>query len=168
MKSASRAPLKRIPLSPSNESLHMLVLSDLILDPPYQRGSVWGVTRQRNLWFSLLSGVHVGVVVLNVREDNSVVVVDGKQRIEAAHAFLSGNLTLPAWWFPQEALTVERDENAMVSWGDLTRLGQGMCQRPGIAVQRTELGTVEEEALLFDLINFGGVPQGETDEDLPD
>ena len=34
-----------------------------------------------------------------------------------------------------------------------------------IAVSEAKLATLDEERDMFDLINFGGVPQGEIDED---
>jgi hypothetical protein len=34
-----------------------------------------------------------------------------------------------------------------------------------MTTQRTDLRTIAQEAALFDLVNYGGVPQGERDED---
>jgi hypothetical protein len=77
----------------------------LDLNPPYQRGSVWGVERKRNLIRSLLMGLPIGAVFLNSRHimqpDR---VVDGKQRIEAILDFLGDGLAVPAEWFAETDL----------------------------------------------------------------
>lgn len=158
--------LRRLPLSPSNENItHLTLMQDLLLAPPYQRGSVWGAQRQANLWLSLLSGIHVGIIVLSVRDDAeaTVAVVDGKQRIEAARALFDGSLSVPSWWFPEQALTIERSTDGVANWDDLTDLGRRLCQRAMLAVQRVEGLDEDGERDLFDLINFGGLPQGQSD-----
>lgn len=161
-------PLMRFPYSPSNESLDQIcVYPNLLLDPPYQRGSVWGPERQRNLWRSLLTGLPVGVIMLSVRDDEEITlaVVDGKQRIEAVLAFFNGSLSLPSVWMLPEAVIGERSLDRMVTWNDLTDTGKRIAQRPMVATFRVNGYSEEDERKLFDMINFGGLAQGESDFD---
>ena len=164
------APLARLPLMEGNEPVAQIAHYDaLILDPPYQRGSVWGPTRQRNLIRSLMQGIPTGAVYLNVRDgdDIPVAVVDGKQRIETVRAFLAGNLSVPASWFADEyvAATVTTLDGPYVTFNGLTEVGQRRFERARFTVLRSHLSTVEEEAALFELVNYGGLAQGDTDED---
>ena len=39
----------------------------LLLSPPYQRGIVWGETRQRNLIKSILLGIPIPSIIINDR-----------------------------------------------------------------------------------------------------
>lgn len=157
-------PLRRLPLSPSNEfATWVATKEDLDLDPSYQRGSVWGPQRQRNLWRSLMQGVFTGAIVISMRENSTPVVVDGRQRIEAVRAFFDGNLDLPSYWFDDASLLVPRAADTTVRITDLTPRGVSTLSRSTFAVARIFDITEQDEQDLFDLINFGGVPQGDTD-----
>lgn len=139
----------------------------LDLNPPYQRGSVWGVERKRNLIRSLLMGLPIGAVFLNSRnimEPDRV--VDGKQRIEAILDFLSNGLAVPAEWFVPDELV--SDTFAMAYFSDLTLPAQRRFRSATVATYQTKLRTEAEERELFLLINYGGVAQGETDADAED
>lgn len=139
----------------------------LDLNAPYQRGLVWGVTRKRNLIRSLLSGIPVPSIVINDRSvrfegwdaerDPFYVVVDGKQRITALRDFVDGKFSVPGHWFD-----VDADE---VRFTELDKPAQRKFMHRPIAVSEAKLATLDEERDMFDLINFGGVPQGEIDED---
>lgn len=158
----SEAPLERLAANAGQEPVGQVAGADLDLGAPYQRGSVWEPLRQRNLIRSLLRGIPVGNVYLNYRGGGGPdVVVDGKQRIEAIRAFLSGDLPVPASWFgtADTPVTVPTPDGPFVRYTDLTDAGRGRFNRCTITTQRTTLATVEAEAELFDLINFGGVPQ---------
>jgi hypothetical protein len=139
----------------------------LDLNPPYQRGSVWGVTRKRNLIRSLLMGLPIGAVFLNSRDimqpDR---VVDGKQRIEAILDFLGGALRVPAEWFVAEDLVSDIWGDAYYS--DLTLPAQRRFRSATVATYQTKLRTEAEERELFLLINYGGVAQGDVDADARD
>jgi hypothetical protein len=149
----------------------------LDLNPPYQRGSVWGVERKRNLIRSLLMGLPIGAVFLNSRHimqpDR---VVDGKQRIEAILDFLGDGLAVPAEWFAETDLIPA----AVGQWGrghlstdivvysDLTLPAQRRFRSATVATYQTKLRTEAEERELFLLINYGGVAQGDVDADARD
>jgi hypothetical protein len=141
---------------------------ELDVDPPYQRGSVWGVERQRNLIRSLSMGLPIGAIFINERDlMEPDIVVDGKQRLLAVKAWIEDELAVPADWFPDEYVT-EADEDGMVRYSQLTETARRAWRTSGVHVNRTTLqgpDAVESEAALFDLINFGGVPQGESDPD---
>lgn len=166
----SDAPLSRIPHSDGREQAVLLVRqSSLLLDPPYQRGAVWGLRRRRNLIRSLLLGIPTGAVFLNRRPiaEDVLAVVDGKQRIETIRMFLDGELSVPASWFPADVIEAaeETGDGPYVRYPELRSQGRARFDRSSLNVQLTDLETVEEEAVLFDLINFGGLQQGEIDDD---
>lgn len=159
--------------SASARSLHFFVGDEFMrgqldVNPPYQRGLVWGVTRKRNLIKSLLMGIPVPSIVINDRSvrfegwdaenDPFYVVVDGKQRITALRDFVDGKFTVPGHWFDAAA-----DEVRFTELGKPRQLN--FRHRP-LAVSEAKLATLDEEREMFDLINFGGVAQGDTDDDL--
>lgn len=143
---------------------------EVILDPPYQRGSVWGVERQRNLIRSLTMGLPIGAIFVNDRPfPDGWAIIDGKQRLEAVASWLHGDLTVPRDWFPAEhvlQLPNPRGDD-MVSFNDLTLKGQrSWDMNAAVAVYWADFKgstMVAQEAELFDLVNFGGVPQGDSD-----
>lgn len=156
--------------SASARSLHFFtdegfMREQIDLNPPYQRGLVWGTKRKRNLIRSLLSGIPVPSIVINDRSvrfeewdantDASYVVVDGKQRITALRDFVDGKFGVPGDWFDVDADEVLFPELGLPSQ-------RHFLHRP-IAVSEAKLATLDEERDMFDLINFGGLAQGETD-----
>lgn len=157
-----------------------------LLDTPYQRGDVWDDDKRRGLVKSLLMGIPVGSVYVNRRpwnSDNPSVygaVIDGKQRITAIRMFASGELAVPADWFATDTnprtgeaevfidrtcgpITYQGEQVEGVTFDGLTRLGQGLFKRATIAVNEATVPTVEEEAEIYLLVNFGGVEQTDAD-----
>jgi hypothetical protein len=164
------APLQRTALNSGQESVEQIILlPSLVLDASYQRGSVWGLQRKQNLIRSLLLGIPVGNIFINVRPDAAMshVVVDGKQRIEAVKDFYADGYAIPVSWFPSEDVQMaeETEDGPYVRYSGLTVRGQRRMWRCSITTQRTDLATVAEEKALFDLINHGGLSQGDTDLD---
>jgi hypothetical protein len=148
---------------------------ELDLTPSYQRESVWSVEKQQAMWYSLLSGVPIGAIYVNMREDFSADpryrVVDGKQRIEAYFAFLDGDIALPKLWFAPRSISggeawsceVPEDAPDMVHYADLTDNGRSFVKNQmSCLLIETKLPTEADEARMFGLINNGGVIQ--TDE----
>lgn len=82
----------------------------IVLDAPYQRGSVWTVDQRRALIRSLLTGVPVASIIyasvpygaIPDRPGASYRVIDGKQRIETVQAFVRDEFTIPGWWLTPE------------------------------------------------------------------
>jgi hypothetical protein len=139
------------------------------LNPSYQRGSVWGVERKRNLIKSLLMGLPIGAVFLNSRDIMAPDrVVDGKQRIEAILDFLGDRLCVPAEWFNTMDLVIRSRDAEWVWFEDLALPAQRRFRSSTVATYQTKLRTEAEERELFLLINYGGVAQGETDVDARD
>lgn len=141
------------------------------LDQPYQRGVVWGLRRQQNLIKSLLMGIPVPAIMLNDRfgaefshhgysRDRcwSYAVVDGKQRITALRRFLNSEFSVPAGWFADGA-------DGEVRFADLPVTQQRRLRNTPIAVTEGQFATLDAERELFDLLNFGGLAQGEADDD---
>lgn len=140
----------------------------ILLSPPYQRGDVWGTIRRRNFIRSLLMGIPIPSLVVNQRmfaeswqEDFRVAVIDGKQRITTIFMFLDGGLSVPAEWFHENH--IEQRHDGLVRFSDLNRVGQRMFRGRPIPFAEARVDSLEQEAEIFELINFGGVPQGQSD-----
>lgn len=160
--------LQRLRLSATNRPLEVIRYwhdeNGMLLSPPYQRGDVWGKTRQRNLIRSILLGIPIPAIIINDRasagwdEMISCAVIDGKQRITAILAFLKGELGVPAEW-----LGVCGDENGLVHYPYLPLPTQRHIKNFPLPFCEGQLGSLEAEREVFELVNFGGVPQGESD-----
>lgn len=157
--------LKRMQLSATNRPIEVIKYwrdsDQLELSPPYQRGDVWGRLRRQNLIRSILLGVPIPSLVVNDRMaaewagDDRTAVIDGKQRMTTILMFLDGVLQVPADWFGIKG--------GYVTYTDLPparRRGFSMMPLP---FAEGTLRTIDHEIEVFELINFGGVPLGETD-----
>lgn len=140
------------------------------MEQPYQRGVVWGTKRKQNLIKSLLMDVPIPSIILNDRlrgefchpdyEESRnwlVAVVDGKQRVTAIRDFVADRLSVPASWF-------EGAGSGELVYSQLPQRIQNHIMNIPLAVTVGQLATLEEERELFDLVNFGGLAQGETDD----
>jgi len=131
----------------------------LLLSPPYQRGDVWGPIRQRNLIFSILAGIPIPSIVVNDRFvaewGEEIAVIDGKQRMTAILAFLESRLPVPGEWFGVDA------EN--VTFLHLPVADQRRFKMTPIQFCEGRLTSLEAERQVFELVNFGGVQQGQSD-----
>jgi hypothetical protein len=150
----------------------------LLIDPPYQRGTVWTEDQRIALVRSWLMGTPIQAVIMNDRRwgnwvgeapgHRHIAVIDGKQRIETACAWFDGELSVPASWFPPELVqaTAETEDGPYTTFDLLTLPGQRFAKftwkLPRI---ETHLATVEEEAELYLLVNGGGTPQTQADMD---
>lgn len=182
------APLVHRSLHASNrqarEVARLVLDGDLDVAPAYQRPSVWRTAQRIGLVKSWLTGVPVPAVMINDRGtmswrrangsspvDNggpSYVVVDGRQRIETAVAWFSGDLAVPASWFKRDAVveTIAKPDGRYVTFHGLTQVEQRlMTNRAMLPVIEANATTVAEEADLFLLINGAGTPQTAEDMD---
>jgi hypothetical protein len=156
-------PLTRLKLNHAPRPIEVLSYwkkeNILYLSPPYQRGDVWGPMRQKNLIRSLLIGVPIPVIIFNDRYDagwgEEMAVIDGKQRITTFIKFLEDDLCIPGEW-----VGTHKEE---IVFSDLPKSEQRRIRHHTINVSEGCLESLEEEKEVFDLINFGGVPQGESD-----
>ncbi|MFF1713562.1 DUF262 domain-containing protein [Streptomyces sp. NPDC058268] len=163
--------------------LSMARRGHLELDPAYQRGSVWGLSRRRNLIRSLLLGLPIGQVTVNNRAgcrfsapgysrrtSPTFAVIDGKQRIETLLAFNNGDFSVPrSWWRPGDVDGQEWEDTSdgpYVRFEHLTDEGEVRFELAAMPTDEARLESVAEETEVFELINFGGVPQGEADADI--
>ena len=146
--------------------------SRLDMDQPYQRGVVWGRKRKRNLIKSILMGVPIPAIVLNNRFDAkfsepgydqernwAYAVVDGKQRITAIQQFATNQFEVPYEWFYDDGA------HEWVWWHTLGLREQRGFRNTPLPVAEGQFSNLELERELFDLINFGGLAQGERDDD---
>jgi hypothetical protein len=139
---------------------------------PYQRGVVWGAKRRQNLIKSILMGVPVPAIVINNRlsagfshpgysQDRNwmYAVVDGKQRVTTVRGFVNNEFRIPHEW-------VEDGAPGRVCYGDLPLTFQRGFRHASIPVVEGQFVTLDQERELFELVNFGGLAQGEVDDDL--
>ena len=162
--------LQRLRLSATNRPIEVAKYwndgTELLLSPPYQRGDVWGYARRQNLIRSILLGVPIPAIVVNDRlsaewkgeKGAAYAVIDGKQRLTAILDFLADNLTVPAEWFGMPG-----DANGLLVFSDLSLPQQRGFRQMPLPFVEGQLPNLEAEREVFDLIKFGGVPQGETD-----
>lgn len=179
------APLVEYSLTMSGRSAREIVRlvtgGDMIVDPPYQRSSVWTADQRISLIESWIRHIPIPAVVINDRAHVSrhgrwtgpgggvYALVDGRQRVETAMAWFTGKLAVPASWF--EADDVERTENT----GDgpyvrYTGLSKSLQRGMGVGdfefpVVEARLLTLEEEARLYLLLNSAGTAQTAADLD---
>ncbi|CAB4191711.1 Domain of unknown function DUF262 [uncultured Caudovirales phage] len=137
----------------------------LDLNATYQRGDVWGNRRRVNLIRSILLGIPIPSIIINDRDkarwddgDYSVVVIDGKQRITSILMFLDSELAVPAEWFG------ETGAGDTITFSRLQMVNQRRFRNSTLAFSEGALPDLASEKEVFDLVNFGGVPQGESDE----
>ncbi|MEM1225938.1 MAG: DUF262 domain-containing protein [Planctomycetota bacterium] len=159
-------PLKRLRLSTTNRPLDVIRRwrneGVLMLDLPYQRGDVWGVKRRVNLIRSVLLGVPIPSIVVNDRmnaewggEQWHYAVIDGKQRCQTVLMFMDDELAIPGEWVGLVG---------QVMWTDLPVVQQRKIKQHALGFCEGALESIEQEIEVFELINFGGVPQGESDQ----
>lgn len=144
----------------------------ILLDSPYQRGPVWTTDQRIDLMRSWLQGVPIPAVVLNDRtgptwDPNSTAsyaVVDGRQRLETARAWLDGHLAIPASWLPPDwiATVADTDDGPYVRATMLAKPGR-VQRLMDLTCVRAHLPTVEAEAALYLLLNGAGTPQSTLD-----
>ena len=164
--------LTRLRLNQTNRPLEVLQhwrdYGNLLLSPPYQRGDVWGRTRRVNYIRSLLLGIPMASIIVNDRfgadwpDDLSVAVIDGKQRCTTLLMWLDGELSVPREWLSD---TASESCAATVCWDDLTLASQRRFQNMPLPFSEGQLPNLAAEQEVFELVNYGGVPQGEQDLD---
>lgn len=156
--------LQHLRLSATNRPLEVICYwhgeNGMLLSPPYQRGDVWGPVRQRNLIRSILLGIPIPAIIINDRasagwdEMISCAVIDGKQRITAILSFLQDKIYMPGEWFGTKGDII---------YSCLPEAKKRWFKMIPIPFCEGQLRSLEEEREVFELVNFGGVPQGESD-----
>ena len=106
-------------------------------------------------------GIPIPSVIVNDRFHagwgDEIVVIDGKQRMITILNFLDGALEVPGDWFGLDSETV--------TYGALPQPMQRRFRMTPIQCAEGCLKSIAEEAEVFELVNFGGVPQGQSDND---
>lgn len=166
--------IKRVSMNTSNMTVGWLTTyrDELITDQPYQRGLVWGTERKVNLIFSLLSGVPIPSMIINDRwearfdngSDHGFSVIDGKQRINTLLGFIDSDFAVPADWFEDQYIADPDLIGKEVLYRDLTKSFQTHFRNGlTIGIAMGQFPTEADEENIFNLVNFGGVAQGDTD-----
>lgn len=157
------------------ELVRMVSQGALFLNAPYQRGDVWTMQQRVNLIKSLMMGIPIPAIVVNRRggletweklraegDETWYACIDGKQRVTTFLMWMTGNLLVPADWFPEDQ--VERvNDDGMVRFSDLTVAGQRYQARWPVPMAEGQLDTLEEEAEVYLLINRAGTAHTEAD-----
>lgn len=110
---------------------------------------------------TLLLGVPIPSMIINDRfganwkDDYRIAVIDGKQRITALLMFLRSELPVPGWWFGINA--------GAVLFSNIPLPQQRCFRNAPVPFSEGRLPTLEAEQEVFDLVNFGGLAQGESD-----
>jgi hypothetical protein len=180
----SNAPIERMQLSATSrlasELARYVLNGRLTVELPYQRGAVWTYDQQIALVHSWLSGTPIASVILNDRmslawtDRNGEIrpgeplwaVVDGKQRLLTAVAWFSGELAVPASWFPPEHIgsTEPTSDGAYVRFEGLSQTGQRIFEnRAQLPAATASVASVEAEAEIYLRVNGGGTAQTDAD-----
>lgn len=181
------APLEHLSLNAADRQAREIVRSfsesfGLDLNPPYQRGQVWTEDQKIALVRSWLTGTPTGVVIFNDRStpewkaasgydpaergESIYACIDGQQRISAAHEWFGDELAVPASWFePEHVERIEDTEDGpYVRWSGLSKVRQRhFANRAHLTVATARVGTVQQEASIYLLVNGGGTPQTDAD-----
>lgn len=145
-------------------------------DLPYQRGEVWTPGQRVMLVSSLLSGTPVAALVVNRRPERMwtsggsvtgpvFAVIDGKQRLSTLTLLLTGQLAVPASWFPRSDVLAfeETADGPYVRWAGLAPGQRRRIADRQLAVEYASVGSVEEEAEIYLRVNGYGTPQTDAD-----
>lgn len=158
------------------ELARMVEEGDMILDPSYQRTSVWTADQRLGLIHSWIRGLPIPSIVVSLREHpywtNDDVgihaLVDGRQRIETALALFRSDLPIPASWLkPDDVITSEETADGLyvrfsgMSLARQRHIGRGFT----IPMVEVQLASVAEEAALYVLLNSAGTAQTAADLD---
>jgi hypothetical protein len=134
----------------------------LDFSPAYQRGSVWTHAQRVSLIKSLMQGLPIGAVFLNLRGGDVMQplrVVDGKQRLGTLVMWASGELVVPRSWFQERWVKPDAPGGAGVTASGLSDVGRRCTEnRWTLAVYETKLPDEAAERELYERINYGGTP----------
>lgn len=153
-----------------------LEVGSLLLRPDYQRGVVWGRTRQLALVQSLWCELPIPAVVLNNRAEAAdrypdcdfdpeatpdLAIIDGLQRLTAFANLLTDRLQVPLGWFDDTA-----GDQVTLPLSQLPKAAQRKLSNRPLSVGITVVPTIADEQAIYRLLNYGGLPQGQQDDDL--
>lgn len=123
----------------------------LIVNPPFQRQSVWKKDRQSKLIESLLLNIPIPVLYFAEDDDGTRVVVDGQQRLRAIEEFRSGQYSL-------RKLEMLSQLNGK-RWTDLTpKQVRTILTRTLRCVVISSVSPPTLRFEMFERLNTGGVP----------
>ncbi len=151
----------------------------LTLTAPYQRGDVWTEDQRIALVRSWMTGVPIPAIITNDRtspwwkgvrptESALIAAIDGRQRIVTGNLWFSGDLLVPATWFPQDMVdhTEDTGDGPYVRYTGLTKAMQtSIAFTWTVPVVEAKVSTVTEEAAIYLLVNGAGTPQSTADMD---
>jgi Protein of unknown function DUF262 len=169
-------PIRELRFAQTGRMVEDLVLqmskATMTADLPYQRGDVWAPGQRILLVNSLLDGTPVAALIINRRPERmrtsggnvtgpSFAVIDGKQRLSTLVFLLTGQLAVPASWFPHSDVLATEDtaDGPYVRWEGLAAKQQRRLADRQLAVEYASVGSVEEEAAIYLRINGYGTLQ---------
>jgi hypothetical protein len=82
-----------------DDMITKILLGEVILNPPWQRGDVWKIPEKRKLIQSVFRGIPIPSLLLLKHEDGNTYALDGKQRLTTLHDFrVKRSWHLPNVW----------------------------------------------------------------------
>lgn len=182
-------PLREWRLNATDREARGLVatmLTQIDMQPPYQRGTVWTLDQRIALIRSWIMGLPIPAIILNNRDNTewtanegsiygdgheesflpTWAVVDGKQRLETALKWFTNSLFVPASWFPADWVQDTHDigDGPYVNYDGLTEVARRFVGHSfRLPVVEAKLPDLRAEAELYLLINGGGTPHSDTD-----
>ena len=125
---------------------------DLILDPPWQRGDIWSLSKKRSLVESLLLGIPLPSVILHWETDRSITVIDGKQRLTAVYQFMQDEWSLGR--YPEQSPLAEVTNCFFGTLPDWARRKIKNTQVPVLKFEGLSPGVLYR---IFELYNVTGI-----------
>lgn len=122
---------------------------EILMDPDFQRGFVWGTKQKKELIESILMGIKLPSFYFAERnKDGKKIVVDGKQRLSTLFDFMNDK-------FPLSNLNIIKDAKGKFS--DLEGSQQSKIEDYQLEINVIKASTPERVMLdIFDRINRGG------------
>lgn len=122
---------------------------EILMDPDFQRGFVWGPKQKRELIESILMGIKLPSFYFAERNiDGKKIVVDGKQRLATLFDFMNDKFSLS---------NLNIIKNAKGKFSDLEGVQQSKIEDYQLEINVIKASTPERVMLdIFDRINRGG------------
>lgn len=121
--------------------------NDIDVNPEYQRDVVWTAERMAQLVDSLMENYYIPPIIFN-RKENTLVCVDGKQRLSSIRAFVKGMIWCQdyrgeKWWFTDSLSSGEKRKKNILS--DDAR--QAFLEKDFVTFEYVNLQSDQEEDL---------------------
>lgn len=149
-------PVDGTPESQNLDTLMQDVGAGLLqLDPPWQRGDVWGLRKKRALIDSVMLGIPLPSLIFHLQkseEGETITVIDGKQRLTALHQFYDNQWKLGRYPERSPLSTLSGK-----SFAELTHEQRSKFKRTQITCINFENLPTRVLYRIFELYNISGI-----------